>query len=69
MVSYPWQSQVGKRRCIGEDLGRSLTFLTLAAILKHFTLELEPGFDIWQDPRHGFNLSPPPFKVKFCPRS
>ena len=60
--------QVGKRRCIGEQLGRALTLLTLARLLQEFRLELEPGYDIWAVPVHGFTLSPAKYRVKLTSR-
>jgi len=59
---YPFQ--VGKRRCIGEDLGKALTLLTLANILSKFSITLEKTVDIWHTPVHGFTLAPQDFRVK-----
>ena len=56
--------QVGKRRCIGEDLGKALTLLSLANMLSKFTITLEKGVDVWHTPVHGFTLAPQPFTVK-----
>ena len=61
--------QVGKRRCIGEQLGKALTLLTLARLLQEFRLELEPGCDIWAVPVHGFTLSPAKYRVRLSSRS
>ena len=61
--------QLGRRRCIGEQLGRALPQLTLARLLQLFSVELEPGADIWAAPRHGFTLAPQPFRIKLTPRS
>ena len=60
--------QVGKRRCIGEQLGKALTVLSLARLLQQFSLELEPGRDIWAVPVHGFTLSPAKYRVKMTKR-
>merc|ERR1719233_109554 len=56
--------QVGKRRCIGEDLGKALTLLMLANILSKFTITLEKNVDIWHKPVHGFTLAPQQFRIK-----
>ena len=56
--------QVGKRRCIGEELGKALTFLMLANILSKFSITLEKDVDIWHTPVHGFTLAPQEFSIK-----
>ena len=60
--------QVGRRRCVGEELGRGLTLLVLARLLHRFRVELEPGADCWATPLHGFTLQPQPFRVRLTPR-
>ena len=60
--------QVGKRRCLGEELGRSLILLSLANIFQQFDVRLQHGLDVWADPVHGFTLSPRPFKVTMTRR-
>merc|ERR1712130_103547 len=66
--TYLFPFQVGKRRCIGEELGRATTQLTLATLLQNFTLELEPGVNIWTEPEHDLNLTPPKYRVKMIKR-
>ena len=62
-------TKVGKRRCLGEELGKSLIFLTLANIFQRFDVRLQSGVEVWDDPVHGFTLSPKPFKVTMVQRT
>ena len=62
-------TQAGKRRCLGEELGKSLIFLTLANIFQRFDVRLQSGVEVWDDPVHGFTLSPKPFKVTMVQRT
>ena len=55
---------MGKRRCIGEDLGKSMTFLILASMLNKFKINLVHDFNIWEKPVHGFTLAPQEFKIQ-----
>jgi len=61
--------QAGRRRCLGEELGKSAVFLFLARIFQRFSVILEPGYDVDQVPEHGFTLAPHPFKLKLTPRN
>ena len=76
----PFQS--GRRRCVGEKLGKALVFFTLASILRWmyqdvsvptllfffrtFTPSLVDG-NAWMKGVHGFTLCPPDYTVSLTP--
>lgn len=60
---------VGKRRCLGEALGRSCVFLFSAGILQHYEILPVPGKSPpTSAPIPGITMSPPPYKVMLKPR-
>lgn len=61
---------VGKRRCLGEALGRSCVFLFSAGILQHYEILPVPGKDLPPStPIPGITMSPPPYEVLLRPRT
>jgi cytochrome P450 len=60
----------GKRRCLGEALGRSCVFLFAAGILQHYEILPAPGKDLPPSaPIPGITMSPPPYEVLLRPRT
>ncbi|PSN47977.1 Methyl farnesoate epoxidase [Blattella germanica] len=60
---------VGKRRCLGEALGRSCVFLFSAGILQHYEIKPVPGKKLPEpSPIPGITMSPPPYEVLLKPR-
>ncbi|XP_069701146.1 methyl farnesoate epoxidase-like isoform X2 [Periplaneta americana] len=61
---------LGKRRCLGEALARSCTFLFFAGILHQFEVLPAPGKELpSEDPVPGIVIAPQPYTALLRPRS
>lgn len=59
----------GKRKCPGENLAKTTTFLLMANLLSKFNLSIPPGNKRPSTkPVVGLNLSPEPFLTCVTPR-
>lgn len=60
---------LGKRRCLGEALGKSSLFLFFTGLMHNFTLNTcSEGPQPQVDGINGFTISPQPFKAFLIPR-
>lgn len=50
---------LGKRRCIGETLGRWEVFLFLAILLQRLEFSVPPGVKVDMTPIYGLTMKPP----------
>lgn len=58
----------GKRLCAGETFSRNMLFLTAAAIMQNFNLEMPMGEKMPNDPYTGFLHHLPDFWMEFKAR-
>ncbi|CAH1954947.1 unnamed protein product [Acanthoscelides obtectus] len=59
---------IGKRRCLGETLGKTNIFLFFTAVLHNFTLDKVDDDNLSLEGFDGVTIAPRPFKVKLTPR-
>jgi hypothetical protein len=60
----------GKRRCLGEILGKSSLFLFFSTLLHNFSISVPPGYPPPSpDGYDGITLSPRPFYARLVPRT
>nr|WCC58046.1 cytochrome P450 [Pharsalia antennata] len=58
----------GKRRCLGESLGKANIFLFFTALLHNFTVRTAEDFHPQLEGYDGVTIAPKPFKVILVPR-
>ena len=56
---------IGRRRCLGETLGRMQGFLFFSNLVKHFSMESPNGSPPDLQPEAGLTYGPKPFPVLF----
>lgn len=62
--------QVGNRRCVGEDFGKTMTFMIISNLLLMFDVKFSgsnPDYSLDQVYTHGFTWQPKPFKIDVFP--
>ncbi len=60
---------IGRRRCMGEELGKMLPFSALATLIYHFRCSAAPGAQINLKPSFGITLLPQPQPISLRMRS
>lgn len=60
---------MGKRRCIGEAIGRIEVFLFLTSLVQQLQFEKKPGQDIDMTPQYGLTMKPKRCEVQAMQRS
>lgn len=59
---------MGKRRCIGEAIGRIEVFLFLTSLVQQLQFEKKPGQDIDMTPQYGLTMKPKRCEVQAVQR-
>ncbi len=59
---------IGKRRCMGEALGRANIFIFLVGLVQNFEVQAVPGKEPSMDPIHSILSYPKDFDAIFTPR-
>nr|CAH7744053.1 unnamed protein product [Callosobruchus chinensis] len=59
---------IGKRRCLGETLGKANIFLFFTAVLHNFTIDRVDDDNLSLEGFDGVTIAPKPFRVKLTPR-
>ncbi|XP_059802562.1 cytochrome P450 1A1 [Hypanus sabinus] len=60
---------LGKRRCIGEPIGRTEVFLFLTTLIQQLRFEKKPGQDFDMTPQYGLTMKPKGCEVQAVQRS
>ncbi|CAH1107251.1 unnamed protein product [Psylliodes chrysocephalus] len=58
----------GKRRCLGESLGKANIFLFFTSILHNFNIERADDSELKLEGYDGVTMAPKPFRVRLIPR-